>query len=254
MAPHIMLPRDFDVSNVSFSDVKMLENGGKIVYVSYNKAPLIVQTPAMAAPFGMSRWEGDHNSNVKYSLDLSFKDIDSFPSMKAFHTMLDALDTRLVQHGFDNQHSWFKGKRYGSKEIVEALYTPMLKYAKDKATGERTDDYPPTFKVTVPHKDGSFACDVFNAQRAPVDLGTVETKGSRITAIVQCTGVWFAGGKFGVSWKVKQMKVAPNSTKLVGYALIDDGDDVDDQQHQEDSECNLDVDADADAAAAAPFM
>jgi hypothetical protein len=209
----------------------VLDNGGKIVYVSYSKAPLIVQTPAMAVPFGMSRWEGDNNNGaVKYSIDLSFKDMDTNPSAKAFYKMLADLDARLVEHGFGNQQTWFKGKRYGSKEIVEALYTPMIKHAKDKTTGERTDDYPPTFKVTVPFKDNAFACDVFNSERELVDLNAIDTKGSKVTAIIQCTGVWFAGGKFGVSWKVVQMKVAPNKTKIVGYALVDLDDDDEDEE------------------------
>lgn len=225
MAPQVVLPRDFDIKNVSFSDVKVLDNGGKIVYVSYNRAPLIVQTPTMSAPFGMSRWDGDGGAANKYTLDLSFKGMDASPSMRAFHDLLENLDSRMVDDGFANQQTWFKGKKYNSREIVEALYTPLIKFAKDKRTGERTDAYPPTFKATVPFKEGAFLCDVFDADRNPADLGAMDTKGARVTAIIQCTGVWFAGGKFGVSWKVVQMKVAQNNTKLSGYALMDMDDD-----------------------------
>ena len=225
MAPQIVLSRDFDIKNVTFSEVKVLDNGGKIVYISYNRAPLIIQTPAMAAPFGMSRWEGENGAASKYSIDLSFKGMDDSSSMQAFYKLLEHIDEKMISHGFDNQQTWFKGKRYGSREIVEALYTPLIKHAKDRHTGERTDAYPPTFKATVPQRDGAFACDVFDASRASVDLNAIDTKGARITAIIQCTGVWFAGGKFGVSWKVVQMKVSQNSTKLTGYALVDVDDD-----------------------------
>jgi hypothetical protein len=239
MAPNIVLARDFSIDRVTFSDMKVLDNGGKIVYVSYDRSPFFLQTPPMAVPFGLSKWDNDGKSPAKYSIDLSFKGMDSSKPLSAFHSALSTLDDKLIETGFDKQQSWFKGKRYGSREIVEALYTPMVKYAKDKVTGERTDAYPPTVKVTVPHRDGSFTCDVFDANRNSADLVSIETKGSSITAIIQCTGIWFAGGKFGLSWRVVQMKVVPSSGKIRGFALKEDegGDDVADGAPTEVVDC-----------------
>ena len=222
MAPTIVLPREFDIANVTFSDVRTLENGGKLAYVSYNGAPLVVQTPQMSAPFGMSMWDNDGKAAPKYSLDLSFKGLDASPKLQAFYDMLEHLDNRLVDHGYDNQNTWFKGKKYGSREIVEALYTPVIKFAKDRDTGERTDKYPPTVKLSVPFRDGNFSCDVFDSQRRQLDLNAVETKGAAVTAIVQCTGVWFAGGKFGISWRVIQAKISPNDMSFSGFAFMND--------------------------------
>jgi hypothetical protein len=225
MAPSIVLSRDFNIDHVTFSDMKMLDNGGKIVYVSYNRGPFYMQTPAMTVPFGLSKWDNDGKAVAKYSLDLSFKGMSDTPALSSFFNCLNALDAKLVDTGFDKQQSWFKGKRYNSRDIVEALYTPIIKYAKDKHTGEKTEMYPPTIKVTVPQKDGAFTCDVFDASRRPVNLNAIDTKGSSVTAIVQCTGIWFAGGKFGLSWKVVQMKIIPFSGKIRGFALMDDDDD-----------------------------
>lgn len=229
MAPTIVLPKEFDITKVSFSDVKVLDNGGKIVYVSYNNAPLVVQTPPMTAPFGMSVWDNDGKASAKYSLDLSFKAMDASPKLQKFYDMLERMDKRLVDDGYANQSTWFKGKKYGSREIVEALFTPMIKYAKDRDTGERTDKYPPTFKVGVPFRDGAFTCDIFNDKRQPMDLSTIETKGANVTAIIQCTGMWFAGGKFGASWRLVQAKISPNTMSFTGFAFRgDDGNDGND--------------------------
>lgn len=224
MSSTITLAKEFDINNVSFSDVRTLDNGGKAVYVSYNKAPLILQTPQMVAPFGMSKWDNEGKSNPKYTIDLSFKAMDKNPNMKAFYSALEALDKRLVEDGFKNQQTWFKGKKYNSKEIVEALYTPLIRHAKDRATGEITDKYPPTFKLAVPFKDGKFTCEAFDDARNQIDIATVETKGSKITAIIQCMGLWFAGGKFGSTWRIIQMKVVPNAT-IRGYAFKEVADD-----------------------------
>lgn len=224
MAPPIVLAKNFDINNVSYSEPRALESGGKIVYLSYNGTPLIMQTPVMSAPFGLSMWDNDGKVAPKYSLDLSFKGMDTSPQLRSFYDALENLDQRLVDDGFANQSSWFKGKKYGSRDIVEALYTTQIKYPKDRDTGERTDKYPSTFKLGVPFRDGAFACDVFDDNKQPVDINTIETKGAHVTAIVQCTGIWFAGGKFGASWRIVQMKVVPNKTAFVGYAFRDDDD------------------------------
>lgn len=217
----IILAKDFDVSKLSYSDVRMLDNGGKVVFVAYNKAPLIVQTPELSCPFGMKDWE----NNKKYALDLSFKGKDSRPSVQSFYDMMEKIDDKLIDDGLVNAGTWFKGKKLGSREVVEALYTPIVKHAKDKNTGEITDKYPSTFKVNVPYKGDRFVCEFYDAQRAQVDLSAIPdltsfTKGSKVTAIIQMTGLWLAGGKYGCSWKVLQMKIVPNQ-KLSGYAFRD---------------------------------
>ena len=201
----------------------MLENGGKVVYVSYDKAPLVLQTPEMAAPFGMSKWSNEGGRD-KYTLDLSFKGMDRRAGVQSFFSVLETLDSKLVEDGFKNQQTWFKGKKMNSPEVVEALYTPLIKHAKDKNTGEVTDKYPPTFKMTVPSKDGKFICEVYDDKRNQLDLSTVDTKGARVTAIIQFMGLWMAGGKFGSSWRVLQMKIAPNQ-RISGYAFKENPED-----------------------------
>lgn len=218
----ITLAKDFDASKLSYNDVRVLDNGGKVVYVSYNKAPLVIQTPDMYAPFGMQKWTNDGRD--KYTLDLSFNGMDKRPSLAAFYNVLETLDKKLVADGFANQQTWFKGKKYNSSEVLEALYTPLIRLPKDKNTGEITDKYPATFKVTVPSKDGNFLCEVYDDKRQPADLNSLNTKRAKVGAIIQFMGLWFAGGKFGSSWKVVQMKVSPNQN-IRGFAFKEDPED-----------------------------
>jgi hypothetical protein len=53
-----------------------------------------------------------------------------------------------------------------------------------------------------------------DAARAPINFEDVmdNLKGARISAIVQCAGVWIAGGKFGCSWKVLWLKITQPQT------------------------------------------
>lgn len=229
--PDIVLPNEFDASKLSFYSPKVQDNGAKVIYLSYEGKKLFLQTPEMSAPFGMSKWDND--GKVKYSLDLSFKGKESREVLNKFFENMRAMDKKLVEDGLNNSQAWFK-KKYTSFDVVDALYTPVIKFPKDK-NGDVTDKYPPTMKLSLPHNGTQFTCDVYDKNKNPCDLTTIETKGSRVSAIIQCTGIWIAGSKFGCSWRVKQLQITPPAT-IKGYAFrpIDDDDEKDIDEDDED--------------------
>ncbi len=230
-----MLPSKFDVSGVHYGTPRTNDNGGKTIYMSYNKSPIVLQTPEMFAPFGKQKWENDKGV-AKWTLDLSFKGMDTREQLKVFYDKMNELDEKLIDDGVQNAFEWLK-KKGASRDVVKALYTRLVRHPVDKNTGEVTDKYPPTFKLTLPWKDGSFQCEVYDNSRKLVDLASLETKGARVTAIIQCLGIWVAAGKYGCTWKVLQMRVVPPQS-IKGYAfkeieeavvdLDDDEDDDDD--------------------------
>lgn len=214
-----MLPKNIQLSKITYGTPRALDNGGKVIYVGIENKPLILQTPEMTAPFGLSKWSADSKGPDKYTLELSFKGRETRPNIDTFYHFAQDLDRKLVGDAMDNSMAWLK-KKFTSREVLEALYTPMLKFAKDKTTGEITDKYPPTFRLTLPNKDGRIAVDAYDANREPIDLSSLELKGARVTAIVQCMGIWIAGGKFGCSWKAIQLKVLPQAS-IRGFAFRD---------------------------------
>ena len=106
--------------------------------------------------------------------------------------------------------------------------------------------------MTIPTKDNVFTCEVYDDKRERVDLNELQTKGARVSAIIQCNGVWFAGGKFGISWRVVQMRVTTNK-KIAGFAFQDDPDDTVagledlDPKEVKDHDKNVDVDTNDNA-------
>lgn len=219
--PQIVKSDKFSCSNVEYSDPKKLQHGGQAIYLNYDGKPLILQTPKMSMPWGMGKYDGDV---PKYSLDLSFKGMDNSESLQSFYSALNQLDEKLVEDGVSNSMQWFKKKKQ-TKEVCKALYAPQIKVSKDK-NGEPDGKYPPTMKVKVPWKDGKFDCDAYDSKRQLIqdDLSNVLVKGSQVQALIQCVGIWFAGGKYGCSWKVVQMKVTPPAG-IHGYSFIDDSED-----------------------------
>lgn len=233
----IVLAKNFDIRHVRLGSLRALDNGGKIVYVNYKGKPLVMQTPKLKAPFGVSNWEG------KFSIDLSLNGHDgSNESVTAFFNALSALDEFLLEEGMQNGMAWFK-RKLPNKEVVDALYTRNVKFPKDKSTGEITDKYPPTFKLSLPHREGKFQCEAYDVTRNRIELSDIELKGGKVTAIAQCLGIWVAGGKFGCTWKVVQLRCEPQEA-INGYAFRDiegevdggaaaDADDISDGEEEE---------------------
>jgi len=242
----IILPAQLDVKNIKYGNPRTLDNGGKMIYLSFNNAPIVLQTPEMIAPFGLSKWDNDkgESTSTKYSLNLSFKGMDTRPVLKTFYDKMSELDEKLIDDGQINSFDWLK-KKGVSRDVVKELYTKLVSYPVDKSTGEISTKYPPTFKLSIPWKDGAFQCEVYDSKRKLVDLLSLETKGARVTAIIQCLGLWAIAGKFGCTWKVIQLKVVPPAS-IKGFAFKPDTDKAitddtdDDTDHENDDTVNKD--------------
>lgn len=228
MAQNIIRASELDVSKLTFSDVKTLDNGGKIVNVSYSGQRLFMQLPALVANYGLSVWPAEKTGGFdKMQLDLSLKGYDSdvSPSVKAFYNNLQQFDEKMIDTAMQNSKMWLR-KAGTSREVIQAVYTPLIKYAKDKDTGEISNKYPPTVRLQIPrNRAGDIDIEVYDAFRKRVDFDAVNFKRAQVTAIVQISSVWIISGKFGITMKVHQMKVNPDSQGLQGYAFIPDEDD-----------------------------
>lgn len=240
----IVYTSTFDISKVAFdAKTKTLDTGSKMKFVSYNKMPLVLQTPECILPFGIGKSNMDDDPVSKYSMDLSFRDMGSRPALERFFNNLKNLDELIVSEAFKHQKEWFR-KTFSSREVIEALYVPIIKYAKNKDTGEiDTDTYPPTFKMKLPRSSDKFLCDFYDYNKEKMDgeeVLTMNTKGARAVTLVRCNGIWFAGGKFGCSWKAVQIQIAPKvgnigcAIKMCEEDRIDQDDDEEDEEEDYD--------------------
>lgn len=225
MSSPIVQPAAFSSSKVSISQPKVLESGGKMAYLNYaDSRALVLQTPSLPSPFGLNVF--DKAGPPKYSIDLAMRGYQENPKVKAFFKALSDLDEYMIDQGVKNSKQWFKSDM--KREVVAAFYTPCVKFGKDKE-GNQTP-YPPNFKVQLKRsRDGEgFECQFYDAKSKgdphaqPLKGVPVEemlVKKVEVTALVQCTGVWFAGGKFGVSWKAVQMRLDSVPQGIRGYGF-----------------------------------
>tara|TARA_B110000208_G_scaffold191034_1_gene256562 strand:+ start:336 stop:1205 length:870 start_codon:yes stop_codon:yes gene_type:complete len=229
----------FDSKKVSFSPVKVVPFGGgnnrKLVYLNYDNRPFQLQTPELKLPFNLNIDQvtddaGNSTGSEKYSFVLSFGNVKEDEELQKFISVFESINDLVKKECNKNSLSWLKKKNASSTEI-DVLYNDHIKKYKDKDTGECTGKFADTFKVKVPYYDGKFACHLFDSDRKAIeDVKTSLVKSAKGKFIIQCNGVYFASGKFGLSWKLVQAKI--DIPPSLDVCLFSDDDDVEDLNEQ----------------------
>jgi len=199
-----------------------MDSGAKQAYINYEGHSMMMQVSGLSVPYGMSVF--DKAGPIKYSVDLSLKGYDGDNvKVKQIYDAFSALDEYMIDMGVKNSKSWFKDNL--SREIIKAFYTPSVRFSKD-AEGN-VKPYPPTLKVQLKQRDGKFETAVYDEKKRPlsdIPLEDILVKGATISSLIQCTGVWFAGSKFGLSWKAMQIKADHLPESIRGFAFRDEDD------------------------------
>lgn len=212
MSTIIVNSTDFSpAENMIFTKPKANNSGGKSVGIlnSRSKKSLLIQTPLMMN-WGVNVYDNANNSK-SYDFSLQFpREEFGNEDTKNLLDMLVAFEEKVKADAQKNSRDWF-GKASMSAEVVEALWSPMLKYPKDQSTGEQDKTRSPTLKVKLPVWEGEFKFELFDVEQnglIPNEDGRGPEefiqKGSNVACIIQCGGIWFANGKFGVTWKLYQ--------------------------------------------------
>ena len=249
----ILSGTDFTPSkDVKYSKPKVDARGGKSVGVinAATNSATYLSTPLMIN-WGVS----DYESNERYELSLQFPNGDyaKEDTTNFMNNMID-LENKIKADAMINAKEWF-GKAKMSEEAIDALWTPMLKYPKDKATGEADITKAPTLKVKIPYWDGEWKTELYNVDQQPIypdpNGGPLTpkdliAKGSHIASVIMIGGIWMASGRFGVTFRLVQGVVKPRATmkgvcqiqlstedreKVVNQAL-DNDDDIEEEDDE----------------------
>lgn len=219
---------EFSTSNLSTAAPKLNQNGGKNISVNYKQesgnSSMMFQTPRMLS-FGINKWVDPKNQAAEpvCSVTFSFVGMDQNPKLQEFHDSLQQLDEWVIDTAHKNSWEWLARKNL-SRETIEANYTRCVKVPLDKATGE-PNDKPHNLKIKLKSNESGYMCTFFDKSKNVIpssDVDEVFNKGSHVRALIQCTGIWVAAGKFGLSWKIVQMVVEPRPGIGSSYAFDDD--------------------------------
>ena len=221
---NITLTKNLDYDNLAFSEVKKNSMGGNMVYMQYNNKKLMIQTPEMAAPFGLSTFTDDKSGAVKYSIDVSFRDVDTNPKIKDFYDKMVAFDECVLKSAVENSKAWF-GKQM-SMEVVKELYKNTVK------PSNQPEKYAPTMKFKI-RDIGKVAAYDEDQEAINPEMGI--TKGSKIRTILDASSVWFVNKQFGVSWNLIQIQVKKPQV-VEGFAMQNEDSEDDEEYEEEEKE------------------
>lgn len=233
MSSPIVQPKNFKLAKLNVTTPKPIPGtvGAKSAYVNYDgdKNKLTFQTPSLPSPFGLNVFD-NKTGPLKHSIDLAMVGYDE-EGTKAneFYTAITAIDDYMIDTATKNSKLWFK-KEF-SREVVSANYTRSAKFSRDKEGNQSS--YPPNIKLNLRKKRDSdeFETVVFDAKSRTdpsatpilnVPFKDLLQRRSEFTCLIECTSVWFAGDKFGLSWRAVHMRIDKVAGGISGYSFVDD--------------------------------
>ena len=243
----------FDVNHdFAYTKAKINANGRKSIGIinNENKKSLYISTPLMLT-WGVNTYNDEKSGEVQsYDIALQFpNDEYNNNECNTFLKNMQALEEKIKNDAVTNSKDWLNKTKLVS-EAVDALWSPMLKYPKDRDTGEYDYSRAPTLKVKIPFWEGEFKnVELYNDSKELVfpndensNISEFIVKGSNVATIIQCGGIWVANGKFGVTWKLFQAVVKPKITlsgkchitlsdkekELMSKSVEDSNDDIND--------------------------
>ena len=221
----------FNSNNVKYSAPKANTSGGKSITVlnKLSNTGLRISTPLMLTWGASDFVDESGKGNGKFEMSLQFPNDpeDKNDDTNALLKNLIEFENKIKTDALKFSKEWF-GKIHKSSEVVDALWTPMLKYSRDKNTGEPNLSKAPVLRVKLPQWEGVWKSEIYDEDGAklfPDSMSQVTPldfikKGTQVATIIQCGGLWFANGKFGMTWKLVQAVVQKPRANIVGQCFI----------------------------------
>jgi hypothetical protein len=228
MASTIIPCSELNIKDLKFYAPKATQGGGKNVGIMHTRTHTGLR---MSLPIMFTFGASDYQGNQQFSFSLQFpdtKDDSVSPEYAECLHRLVEFEANLKQKVLEYSKDWL-GKQLKSIEMVDMIWTPMLKYPKNSETKEPDYSRSPTLNVKLPCWDGKWSSEVYDENRVKLFPNPEETeitplqfitRGNNMATIVQCGGLWIVGGKMGVTWKLVQTVVKQQNTSISGVCHI----------------------------------
>ena len=232
-------------TDLTYNKPRVNKSGGKTIGILNSKTnrQLNLSTPLLLT-WGLNERVDDQTGRVSYDMSLQFpsESYHNEQTRKFMDTMIE-FENEVKKQAIKNSKQWLNMAKLTDGQ-VDVLFHPMLNWPKNKETGERDTERSPTLKVKLDYWDSKFNCEIYDMNKEllfpnvedkfyPMDL---LTKASNVACIIKCGGVWFANGKFGVTWRLVQAVVKPKAS-LTGKCFIelttDERDKLNEQQDED---------------------
>lgn len=234
----VIFGKDFNPrTDMVIKEKKQNKNGNGYsagIVNSKTSRSLFIQTPMMLT-WGVNEIRDKDTQELQgYSLSLQFprdEDDNNDDEMKAFFDSMVDFDKVVCEEAKKNSQKWCKKKTL-SDDLLDAYYdSRVVRYSRfpdgHPQAGDVNSERKPTIRIKLPFYNKEFNTEIYNVDmkrlfpRNPQGKTPPEIigKGDNVIAIMQCGGIWFAGTRFGVTWKLHQV-ILQKKENLRGRCFI----------------------------------
>jgi hypothetical protein len=101
-------------------------------------------------------------------------------------------------------------------------------------------------RVKIPYDNATdkFNFDTFDMENSEIDFHSILTKlkGGKTQLIIELTGIWLAGGKYGCTWKVVSGKFQLSQNNRPKFIEDSDTEKVNDEEEEEEEDVSITAD------------
>ncbi len=229
----VITPEQMNPSKFTFSKVITDNNNRKMVFVNQGSSKIIVATPKMWLPKGLSRIRKKDAKNDKedsFVVDLSLQESD------VLFEKLTELDSVVKEQIKKNSMEWLK-KAKVNDEVVEDRYKPIVNiYApegRDKVyhsvqlkverESDGSDGFTGRFLANKSNKSPLLFFNGNTKSKVPMDVteqnfSTMVTKGCQARCLMELVYITISQ-RVSVKWRLIQMEVYGKEGSISGYAF-----------------------------------
>jgi hypothetical protein len=181
------------------------------IVLSKDCKPARFQIPRLYMPFGISGFTPDVGQK-KWNIDFSLKGWeDDGGYVQKFYRFLVDLENSVIDHVHANSEAIFGSPM--SRDTVSSMFNSNIKHSEGREPKLR-------IKVDVDN-NGMIKPKIFDANEADITSEAEEKLHARQTgaAIVEMNSIYFMNRRFGVTWKLHQLKVF-EPQRLKGFQFI----------------------------------
>ncbi len=185
--------KDFNAVNlnkIAFKQPLKLSENYSIIPLKYQNNKLLLQTPKMNIPFGMSYF-----SDKKF-LKISFLNYDNDVQIQNFSTFLSNFENHIKQF-----------KIFNNLKFISPIY--------------KQQPYPDLLNMKIYYDKNQEILSVFTDQKEMTSINNIE-KNIYCKSIILIPNIWFNNSSFGYDIYVLQIKIYPKTIYLNKYSFLDD--------------------------------
>ena len=162
----------------------------------------------------------------KYSVNLSFNDIENNPELKEFHDKIIEVEEKIIDAGIENSIYWLKKKKC-SRDVIDKMFTRILK--KDNIVLNTVDGKrhnvnidQPTMNFKIYRNSKEYVNNTYwrfkvsdnkgklyniNNPDSSDDLEKLFKKKTRMRAIIKCEGLLLHIGGYRCNWMITSAEI-----------------------------------------------